>query len=248
MAAAPATASPVSNVARSAGQLAADGHIELRVSAERQRIATALHDDVSQLLFAMTGRARRAQELHADDPAELLATVRLLADQLQEAQQRLRGVISGCGPTEATDTVPTATQRDLDDFTDRTGVVSHLVLHGLPEHLPAAVERVTLSCLRQALFNIERHAHASIVIVTLDYRLDRLRLVVQDDGLGLPAGFEPRVVPADGHHWGFTSMAEQVERIGGSVILRRVEEGGTQLRVELPRQPGPSPELAREAR
>lgn len=248
MTAAPATASPVSNVARSAGQLTTPGHVELRVSAERQRIATALHDEVSQLLFAMAGRARRAQELHADDPAELLATVRLLADQLQEAQQRLRVVISGCSPVDATDTVPTATQRDLDDFTDRTGVVSHLVLHGLPEHLPATVERVTLSCLRQALFNIERHARASIVIVTLDYRLDRLSLVVQDNGLGLPVGFEPRVVPADGHHWGFTSMAEQVERIGGSVVLRRVEEGGTQLRVELPRQPSPRPELAREAR
>jgi signal transduction histidine kinase len=69
----------------------------------------------------------------------------------------------------------------------------------------------------------------------LDYRPDRLRLVVQDDGRGLPAGFEPRVVPADGHHWGFTSMAEQVEQLGGAVELRQVEQGGTQLRVQLPR-------------
>lgn len=244
----PATASPVPNLARSTGERTTESHVELRVSAERQRIATALHDEVSQLLFAMTGRARRAQEIHADDPAELLATVRLLGEQLNEAQQRLRGVITGCGPTDATATVPTATQRDLDNFTERTGVVAHLMLHGHPEHLPVPVERVALSCLRQALFNIERHAHASVVIVTLDYREDRLGLIVQDNGLGLPAGFEPRAVPSDGHHWGFTSMAEQVERLGGSVILRRVDEGGTQLRVQLPRPLPARPAPTHEAR
>jgi signal transduction histidine kinase len=213
-------------------------HTALRVSAERQRIASALHDEVSQLLFAMAGRARRAHELHSDDLAELRRTVATLNEQLQEAQDRLRGVIRDCGPAAAEDGIPATTQRNLDDFTDRTGVTAHLLLHGRPEHLPPSVERVALNCLRQALFNIERHAGAGLVIVTLDYRPDRLRLVVQDDGRGLPAGFEPRAVPADGHHWGFTSMAEQVERLGGSVELRRVEEGGTQLRVQLPRPAG----------
>jgi signal transduction histidine kinase len=205
------------------------------VSAERQRIASALHDEVSQLLFGMVSRARRAVELHADDRAELLATVELLAEQLHEVQQRLRGVITRCGPSDPSEAVPAATQRDLDDFTARTGTATHLVLTGRPEHLPPTTERVALSCLRQALFNIERHAGAGLVIVTLDYQPDRLRLVVQDDGTGLPTEFEPRVVPVDGHHWGFTSMAAQVERLGGAVELRRVDEGGAQLRVQLPR-------------
>ncbi|WP_037068960.1 sensor histidine kinase [Pseudonocardia acaciae] len=222
-------------------------HVDLKVSAERQRIAGALHDDVSQLLFAMAARARRAHDLHPDDPAELREALRLIAEQLQEAQQRVRGVISACGPTSASDTVPTAAQRDLDDFTDRTGVSADLLVRGRPVHLAPPVERVALSCLRQALFNIERHAHAGLVVVTLDYQPDRLAMIVQDDGRGLPDGFEPRAVPADGHHWGFTSMAEQVERLGGSVLLRRAPDsdvdsdmagdmaGGTQLRVELPR-------------
>jgi sensor histidine kinase regulating citrate/malate metabolism len=30
-------------------------------------------------------------------------------------------------------------------------------------------------------------------------------------------------------------MAEQVEQLGGAVELRQVEQGGTQLRVQLPR-------------
>lgn len=209
-----------------------------RVSAERQRLASALHDHVSPLLFAMAARARRAAERPEASPDELREALRALTEELEEAQCRLRGVITEAGPASPVETVPTATQRDLDDFTERTGAGTHLLLQGHPEHLPPAMERVALSCLRQALFNIERHAKASLVVVTLDYQPHLFTLVVQDDGRGLPEGFEPRVVPANGHHWGFTSMAEKVERIGGSVVLRPLDEGGTQLRVTLPRWTG----------
>jgi signal transduction histidine kinase len=209
--------------------------IRLLLSAERQRVASALHDEVSPLLFGMTSHAGATLDRNARDPDELLAVIGHLAEQLRLTQDRLRAVITSCGPRSAEDALPVATQRDLDDFASRTGTATHLMRSGQAEYLAPAVERVALNCLRQALFNIERHASASVVVVTLDYRPDRLRLVVQDDGLGLPIGFEPRVVPTDGHHWGFTSMAEQVERLGGSVELRRVEEGGTQLRLQLPR-------------
>jgi signal transduction histidine kinase len=182
----------------------------------------------------MIGRAKRAADLHPDDAAELLNTVHVLIEQLQQTQDRLRAVITRSGPVDAIETIPTATQRELDDFSTRTGTASHLVLGGHLEPLPPALERVVLNCLRQALFNIERHAQARVVVVTLDYRQDRVRLVVQDDGRGLPTGFEPRVIPVDGHHWGFTSMAEQAERQGGTVELRRID-GGTQLILELPR-------------
>ncbi|MDQ2709881.1 MAG: histidine kinase [Actinomycetota bacterium] len=210
-------------------------HVSLRVGAERQRIALALHDEVAPLLFAMASRVRRTLADNAAEPdgAQLLATLQTLEKELRTTQGQLRGVICECGPVEPVEAVPAATQRDVEAFTERTGVAAHLVVRGQPCHLPAVVERVALNCLRQALVNVERHANATLAVVTLDYRRDRLCLVVQDDGLGLPAGFEPRAVPVDGH-WGFTSMAEQVERLGGSVLLRQADEGGTQLRIELP--------------
>lgn len=208
----------------------------LRAGAERQRIAMDLHDDVAPLLFAMASRAQRALDENTEEPdaQRLLAALRTLVAEVQNTQDQLRAVIRGCAPVAPEEAVPAAAQRDIDAFTERTGVVGHLLVQGRPTNLPAAIERVALNCLRQALVNVDQHAEASIAIITLVYRPDRFCLVVQDDGLGLPAGFEPRAVPVAGHHWGFTSMAEQVERLGGSVQLRRIDEGGTQLRVELP--------------
>lgn len=211
----------------------------LRAGAERQRIALGLHDDVAPVLFAMASRIRRAVDENTQEPdaQQLLDTMRTLAAEVQNAQQQLRAVIRDCAPVEPSEALPAAAQRDIDAFAERCQAVGHLVVQGRPETLPAAVERVALNCLRQALVNIDQHADASIAVVTLSYQLDRLCLVVQDDGLGLPVGFEPRAVPVEGHHWGFTSMAEQVERLGGSVLLRRMDEGGTQLRVEIPVSP-----------
>ena len=208
--------------------------VEVRVAAERQRIASALHDDVSSALFAIAAGVQRAQALGTDDVAELRRTLDRIGDQVLDASDRLRAVLRSCTPAEPSDGVPAAAQRDLDDLTERSGINAHLLVRGRARTLSSSTERAALNCLRQALFNIERHAGASTVFVTLDYGFDEFTRVVQDDGRGLPRGFEPRVVPADGHHWGFASMARQVEQRGGSLELHAVEEGGTRLRVRLP--------------
>lgn len=205
---------------------------DLRVAAERQRIAGALHDDVGSLLFAIGAGVQRAG--YTDDVDELRAALARVGDQVVEASDRLREVLRSCTPVETAEGVPVAAQRDLDDLTERSGIPTHLIVRGRARPLEPSVERAALNCLRQALFNIERHAGAGAVIVTVSYSTDELTLVVQDDGRGLPDGFEPRVVPEAGHHWGFASMARQVQQRGGELELTDVEDGGTRLRVRLP--------------
>lgn len=208
--------------------------VALRVAAERQRIAGMLHDDVSSLLFAVSAGVQRAEILHTDDVDELRAALSRVGEQVLEVSDRLRAVLRSCTPVEPVEGVPAAAQRDLDDLTERSGIPAHLIVRGRVRALTAGAERAALNCLRQALFNIERHARAGAVIVTLDYSPDELTLVVQDDGQGLPTGFVPRVIPDSGHHWGFASMARQVQQRGGELELAGVEDGGTRLRVRLP--------------
>lgn len=208
--------------------------VDVRVAAERQRIAGALHDDVSSVLFAISAGVERARALHAGDADELRRALARVGDQVVEATDKLRAVLRSCTPVEPTEGVPAAAQRDLDDLAERSGLTAHLVIRGRARPLTSSADRVVLSCLRQALYNIERHADARTVIVTLHYAPEEIVLIVQDDGRGLPRGFEPRVVPHGGHHWGTASMARQVEQHGGSVELTGADEGGTRLRVRMP--------------
>jgi signal transduction histidine kinase len=207
---------------------------ELRLLAERQRIAGALHDEVGQLLFAAASTARRAQQSTDSDAPELRDAIAAMEQQVQAASAQLRILLHSLGPAEQAEAVPTAAQRDLDDLTRRSEIETLLLVRGEPRRLSPVVEKASLNCLRQALFNIERHSDARTVVVTVDFQPDRLALVVQDDGRGLPEGFQPRVVAVGATGWGFASMARQVEQLGGTLSMANADEGGTRLLVHLP--------------
>ena len=153
---------------------------------------------------------------------------------MQAASVQLRILLHSLSPAEPAEAVPTAAQRDLDDLTRRSGIDALLLVRGEPRGLTPTVEQAALNCLRQALFNIERHSGARTVVVTVDYQPDRLALVVQDDGRGLPDDFQPRAVAIGATGWGFASMARQVEQLGGTLGMENADEGGTRLLVQLP--------------
>lgn len=218
--------------------MAEQRHARLRAGQERQRIASALHDDVGQTLFALTAAARRAAALAAADDAD--PDVTALIDSIQrlatEASTKLRETLLDLTPREPIDRLPVAAERDINDFSARSGVSAHLLLLHAPAPVAPEIERAVLTCLRQALFNIERHARALFVVATLEFGKRHLTLVVQDDGVGLPDGFTAPAVPDDGRSWGCTSMVRQVEQLGGTLTLTSREEGGVRLHVRLPRE------------
>ncbi|MGH3450872.1 MAG: histidine kinase, partial [Haloechinothrix sp.] len=182
--------------------LTAEQQLRRHLGTERQRVAGALHDNVGSMLFAISAAARRARELTADHGPDLCRIVDQIEQHTRAASEGLRGVLSTMAPSDPEDTVPVAAHRDLDDFSDRNGIPAHLVVHGQAALLSPAVERTILSCLRQALFNIERHAGAALVITTIDYQPGWVTLAVQDDGQGPPPEFEPRAVPVGDAQWG----------------------------------------------
>ena len=81
------------------------------------------------------------------------------------------------------------------------------------------------------LTNIGKHARARTVRIGIDAAEGRLRLRIEDDGVG----FDPsRVKQAGEHHgWGLMTMAERAEGIGGRFTLESREGRGTVVSVEV---------------
>lgn len=214
--------------------LTAQRRLRRQVHAERQRLAGALHDDVGGTLFALGAAARKAGALAAASAPELRRIVEQIEQHTRMASRALRGVLSDLAPDAPGERLPVAAQRDLDDFAERHGIPAYLLVQGTPAPLPAPVETALLACLRQALFNVGRHAEAGLVMVTVDYGPGWVTLAVQDDGQGPPEGFSPQAVPDGGRHWGLASALRQVGQLGGTVSLVPEETGGTVLRVRVP--------------
>jgi DNA-binding transcriptional LysR family regulator/two-component sensor histidine kinase len=103
---------------------------------------------------------------------------------------------------------------------------------GVQRGLRADVEEAVTAVGAEAVRNAFRHARASRITVTLEYRDASFRLTVADDGTGVAA--EILETGARPGHLGFPLMRERAARVGGTLAIGRGPAGGTVVRVVVP--------------
>ena len=104
-------------------------------------------------------------------------------------------------------------------FAERTGVTARLItLTELPA-LPCSRIQVLADAAREALLNVEKHAGAQSVVVTVFAARDGIAVAVSDDGGGLAADHTRN----DG--LGLAAMAERLARVGGSATIGPNDDG-----------------------
>lgn len=91
--------------------------------------------------------------------------------------------------------------------------------------LPAEMEAVAYFLCSEALANITKHASASRVSVAVTTGAGRLRVEIEDDGLG---GADPA------RGTGLRGLADRVEALGGTLEVGSSAGGGTRLAAEIP--------------
>ncbi|MHB8323844.1 MAG: sensor histidine kinase [Candidatus Dormibacteria bacterium] len=195
----------------------------LAVLEERHRIARDLHDEPVQALIYLSRRLERlAAEPELTGPAaSQLAEIRNLAiavaDGLRQLTEGLRSETLdelGLGPALA----------ELGErFAQRADVDVSVRIEGAQRRWPEAVERGFLRIAQEALSNVERHSNAAHLVLTLNDRSSRLRLVISDDGIGFPA------VPGRPSHdgLGMLGMRERATLLGGRLRVRSQPGRGT---------------------
>jgi signal transduction histidine kinase len=99
--------------------------------------------------------------------------------------------------------------------------------------LPVAMELALYRILQEALRNVERHAHARHVAVTLRRRGSALQLEIQDDGVGFDMKGQPAKGIQEGQ-LGLLSMRERATAVGGSLRMMSSVSAGTEVRFTLP--------------
>jgi len=97
------------------------------------------------------------------------------------------------------------------------------------DRLPRDVETSLYRIVQEALTNVLCHAHASHVGILLERAADRVRLFVEDDGIG----FSPEVIERT-DRLGLVGMRERAEMLGGSLTIESTPGRGTSVIVEVP--------------
>jgi signal transduction histidine kinase len=200
---------------------------------ERERIAGGLHDRIEQDIFSIGIGidALLAEGFSESAPAEQLRALRQQA--IGTANEVRRVIFALAAPREGAEGFESAVQGLLLDLQQKSGLEAQLVLSGPRPATAGRVEDILLSVIREALTNVERHAKARIVLVSLRYEPSRIDVVVQDDGVGVPHPIL-RTFPDSYLHFGLRHMQQQIADLGGTFEVADGEDCGTIVRVTVP--------------
>ncbi|MFI6932747.1 sensor histidine kinase [Streptomyces sp. NPDC050287] len=216
------------------------------VLAERQRLATEIHDTVAQGLSSQRMLLQAAERVWRTDPdtahAHLRDAARITSRNLAEA----RRFVHDLAPADlAEHTLPGALAA-LAERESGPGLTVEFRRDGDPGRLPERVEAALLRIAQGALANVREHAAATRAAVTLTCLDDQVFLDIADNGRGFDGNVpSTAAVPgADrerGH--GLPAMRIRARQAGGTLTVESAPGEGTVVSAAVPLTPlaGPHP-------
>ena len=208
---------------------AVQARLEERIT-ERERIARELHDTFLQgfqglmlLVHSVMSRMR------SDDPDR-----QVLAVALDKADQVLvdgRGRVSNLrSENEIAEDFIAALDSVGRERAASTTIEFRQTILGPPRILNPALRADVLAIAREALVNAFNHSQAAVVQVELSYGRSRFKIVIADDGQGMP----PEMLHhGRSGHWGLAGMRERAKKIGAELAIASKVGSGTQVTLTL---------------
>jgi signal transduction histidine kinase len=199
---------------------------------ERQQIAYALHDSLAQQVAYL----HMSLDRMADDKS-------LPPDgSLRSELQQLR-LVTGDIYHQIRDTLVVLRAHDNEQLRDGIAYLIETIsagrllkidfqVDGDEQSLPAAHGLQALSFVRECLNNVVKHAHARWVQVWLHYGQAEYEVSVADDGNGFDVAARPQT-----GHFGLSMMTEQIQALGGRLVVTSAAGQGTHVTITLPLHP-----------
>jgi signal transduction histidine kinase len=195
---------------------------------ERRRIRRDLHDGLGPALAGVAlglDAVHRIASLSAPEAAELAGQLKV---EVQQSLADVRRLVEDLRPPDLDQQgLVGALRHQAGKVTERDpGLEVEVTSEDLPQ-LPAAVEVAAYRIATEALTNVGRHASARScrIVLAMDHPA-RLRVEIEDDGVGVGAGRPGGI--------GLTAMRERATELGGSLRVSRRDQGGTLVTARIP--------------
>jgi signal transduction histidine kinase len=194
---------------------------------ERKRLARELHDETGQALTSILLGLKAIEE--AEDKEAARASILGLRELVVSTLHDVRRLAVELRPKALDDFgLVTALERLAETFAEQTGITVHVEAALGETRLADEVETALYRIVQEALTNVIKHANARTVSVVLARQLDRVAVVVEDDGQGFDAG----AGSDDG--LGLLGMRERIALVDGKLTIESSSDGGTTIAVEVP--------------
>ena len=198
---------------------------------ERAHIARELHDELGQSMTALRFDLKwlheniNVQEKHSHEKLQAMNDlVGRTVDSIRRISEDLRpGMLDDLG-------LAAAIENHVTKFSEQSGITCDLSMNQADFDLDSNVATAVFRIVQEALTNVARHSGASHVIIRLQELGDKMLLIVQDNGRGLPS-------TQDAHKktYGLLGMRERVKMLGGTLDLFNEKGAGARIEVCVPK-------------
>lgn len=201
---------------------------------ERKRLAAQMHDGPAQSLNNLILQAEICERLFDTDPVQARVELGNLKNAVHVTFHRIRDFILTLRPMMLDDLglVPTLKQY-VQGFEDKTELSTNFTVMGRETRLPDHIEVALFRAIQELLNNVDAHAHATHVHVTLDFQDRQIVASVEDDGSGFDAN-EIQSSTQQRKGLGLSTIQERAQMLGGRVQFESRIGRGTKVRIEIP--------------
>ena len=195
------------------------------VIAERNRLASELHDTISQTLWSVSLITQRLPAIWEMDQEAGRRSLTTLHELAQNALEEMRSLLLELRPSSLTEAKLGDLFRQVAGIiTNRTGLNISVQI-AEQEPVPPEVHFALYRIVQEALNNVVLHASASHIEVYYKSHANHVDLTIQDNGLG----FDPADIGVG--HLGLSIMQDRVQNIGGTLEITSHKGEGTLLKV-----------------
>jgi PAS domain S-box-containing protein len=209
--------------------------LSLTEERERRRLATVLHDHIGQLLVLAKGKFEKLQESAIyRNLVKPMEEIRRLID---ESIRYTRSLIFELSPPILYDLGFEATVEWLGEHMEKQyGLAVEVEDDQNPKPLDNETRVLLFRGVRELLFNVLKHAQATRAKVSIQREGDRLRIAVEDNGVGFPP--ERLASPGGkGEGFGIFSIRERLNCYGGKLEIQSTPGEVTRVILTMPLQP-----------
>jgi len=205
-------------------------YLEAGKEEERERIARDIHDELGSLLVALKIEAALLSSKLPKNLASLhkkAQSIESLLDQAMGTASRVArelrpGILKEFG-------LSAAIECQAEDFSQRTGITCRAQCDDGGPEIEERSALVVFRIVQEALTNVAKHAHASLVALRLYQDRQQLVVEIRDNGRGIS--------DADMHKpksFGLRGIRERVRSLNGELSITPGEQGGTHIMLSLP--------------
>jgi signal transduction histidine kinase len=199
---------------------------ELAIEKERTRLAREIHDGIGHSLTTVFMQLQAALAIYHKEPQKAEKIILSAQGLTKEALNDVRNSISELRDSDVSEGSLSSRIKRLASNLNTIGLVYTFRTLGKSRELPVQVKKALYRISQEGINNAIKHANASKVAITLDYReRKKITLILKDNGVGrddIKSGY------------GLIGIEERMKLLKGSASFISKKGQGFELKIEVP--------------